>query len=162
MLIVFLVPVKKGEMLTTSYTSTLKPTMERRLHLKQTKIFDCDCRRCADATEFETHGSSLKCQKCKVGLVISNEPLNSESSWSCINCQHKVQAAEINSILLRLQHQMNNLNRTSTIACEELLKQMTKYVADSNLLVIEIKYNLSMLYGNVNGFQYKGNCDMLF
>lgn len=148
-------------MLTTSYTSTLKPTMERRLHLKQTKIFDCDCRRCEDATEFETHGSSLKCQKCKEGFVISKEPLNSESDWSCIKCQHKIQAADINSILLKLQHQMDNLNRTSPIACEELLKQMSKYIADSNLLVIEIKYNLSMLYGNVNGFQYKGNCDVL-
>lgn len=148
-------------MLTTSYTSTLKPTMERRLHLKKTKIFDCDCRRCEDATEFETHGSSLKCQKCKGGFVISNEPLNSEADWSCIKCQHKIQAVDINSILLKLQHQMDNLNRTSPIACEELLKQMSKYVADSNLLVIEIKYNLSMLYGNVNGFQYKGNCDVL-
>lgn len=135
--------------------------MERRLHLKQTKIFDCDCMRCGDATEFETHGSSLKCQKCKGGLVISNEPLNSKSSWSCIKCQHTIQAADVNSILLRLQHEMDNLNRTSPIACEELLKQMLKYVADSNLLVIEIKYNLSMLYGNVNSFQYKGNCDVM-
>lgn len=146
-------------MLTTSYTSTLKPTMERRLHLKQTKIFDCDCKRCADATEFETHGSSFKCQKCKGGLVISNESLNSVSYWSCMKCQHKIQAVEINTILRRLQHQMDNLNRTSPLECEELLKQMSKFVADSNLLVIEIKYNLSMLYGNVNGFQYKGNYD---
>ena len=145
-------------MLTTSYTSTLKPTIERRLHLKQTKNFDCDCRRCTDATEYDTYGSSFKCQKCKEGLIISNEPLNCESSWNCMKCHHKIQSTEIKSMLVKVQQQMDNLNRTSPIECEEILKQMSKYVADSNLLVIEIKYNLSMLYGNVNGFQYKGNC----
>lgn len=125
-------------MLTTSYTSTLKPTIERRLHLKQTKKFDCDCRRCTDATEYDTYGSYFKCQKCKEGLVISNEPLNCESSWNYMKCHHKIQSTEIKSMFVKVQQQMDNLNRTFPIGCEELLKQMSKYVADSNLLVIEI------------------------
>jgi ribosomal protein L37AE/L43A len=81
------VAVKKGEHLTTTYTDTLKTTLERRRHLRQTKIFDCDCERCRDATELSTHGSSWRCEKCNGGLVVSMDPLNSASNWHCESCK---------------------------------------------------------------------------
>lgn len=85
-----LVPVKKGEHLTTTYTDTLKSTLERRRHLKQTKIFDCDCRRCQDSSEFSTYGSSWVCERCNGnGLLVSNSPLDNDSDWKCEKCESK-------------------------------------------------------------------------
>lgn len=80
------VPVKKGEHLTTTYTNTLRPTLERRSHLKQTKIFDCDCKRCSDPTELSTHGSAWICSSSCGGLIESKDPLNNESLWLCGKC----------------------------------------------------------------------------
>lgn len=81
-----LVPVKKGQHLTTTYTNTLKSTLERRSHLKQTKIFDCDCRRCQDQTEFGTYGSSWVCRQC-LGLINCESPLDGNSMWKCEKCK---------------------------------------------------------------------------
>lgn len=82
----FSVPVNKGEQLTTTYTNTLRTTLERRRHLKQTKIFDCDCNRCCDSSELSTHGSAWICSSCG-GLVESKNPLKNDSMWECNGCK---------------------------------------------------------------------------
>lgn len=84
-----LVPVKKHEHLTTTYTNTLKSTLERRRHLSQTKIFDCDCKRCADPKELGTYGSSLVCGRCQ-GLILSENPLDNASQWRCEKCKSQL------------------------------------------------------------------------
>lgn len=81
-----IVPVRKGEHLTTTYTDTLKTTLERRKHLLQTKIFECDCKRCGDSSELSTFGSSWRCQRCKNGLIASTIPLSMTTEWKCGNC----------------------------------------------------------------------------
>jgi hypothetical protein len=83
------VPVRKGEQLTTTYTDILKTTLERRRHLKQTKIFECDCERCQDPSELSTYGSSWKCRKCNKGQIMSTVPLNITSEWHCNSCSSK-------------------------------------------------------------------------
>lgn len=82
----FAVPVKRGEQLTTTYTDTLKSTFERRRHLSQTKIFDCDCTRCRDPSELSTYASSWLCESCS-GLIVSKDPLDNDSSWQCEKCK---------------------------------------------------------------------------
>jgi adenylyl- and sulfurtransferase ThiI len=80
------VPVKKGEHLTTTYTDTLKSTLERRRHLAQTKIFDCDCRRCRDPFEFSSNLSSWLCRRCD-GVIVSTNPLDNKATWQCKDCK---------------------------------------------------------------------------
>lgn len=82
------VPVRKGEQLTTTYTNTLKTTLERRRHLRQTKIFDCDCERCRDPTEMSTYGSAMVCERCG-GRVCSMDPLDEASAWMCDECKSR-------------------------------------------------------------------------
>lgn len=43
-------PIKKGEEITTSYTSIMWNTTIRRKHLLKTKQFLCECERCRDPT----------------------------------------------------------------------------------------------------------------
>lgn len=68
---------KDGELF-ASYTYSLGPTLIRREFLKESKYFDCTCQRCADPTELGTHMSSMKCQRCDPGLVMSTNPLGNE------------------------------------------------------------------------------------
>lgn len=63
--------IAKGDIIATSYTQPLKSTLLRRLHLSQSKCFECTCRRCADPTELGTFAGAITCSKCKVGKVSS-------------------------------------------------------------------------------------------
>lgn len=71
--IVFLAKRKiaKGEILSISYTQPLRSTIQRRLHLRQAKCFDCACARCVDPTELGSFAGAHNCGKCKVGKVRS-------------------------------------------------------------------------------------------
>lgn len=69
------VNVKEGENLYTTYTFTTSGTRARQEFLKKGKNFTCKCPRCLDPTELNTHFSSLMCQKCSGGVIISSNPL---------------------------------------------------------------------------------------
>jgi hypothetical protein len=69
------VKIEKGSEIYITYTHTLNPTLLRRDYLKQCKFFDCICSRCSDPTELGTNMSSLKCNKCDPGLIMSSNPL---------------------------------------------------------------------------------------
>lgn len=67
--------IPPGGELYGSYTHSLLPTMLRREHLLEGKHFACACARCSDPTELGTHMSSLKCNKCDNGIVLSLDSL---------------------------------------------------------------------------------------
>ena len=58
------VPIKKGQEITATYTHTLSGTMYRQKHLMDSKYFICQCVRCKDPTELGSHFSSFYCQNC--------------------------------------------------------------------------------------------------
>ena len=70
------VKIEKGSDIYITYTHTLNPTLLRRNHLQQCKFFDCECARCADPTELGTNMSSMKCNKCDSGFIMSSNPLS--------------------------------------------------------------------------------------
>jgi len=50
-------PIATGDEFTMSYTDLLWDTSHRRQFLKATKLFSCECRRCADPLVCSNHGS---------------------------------------------------------------------------------------------------------
>lgn len=68
--------IKKDSPLNACYTFTLSGSLERQQHLQQGKFFQCRCERCLDPTELGTNFSTLKCQNCHSGDVISSDPLS--------------------------------------------------------------------------------------
>jgi hypothetical protein len=62
-------PVLKGQHLSICYTDSLWGTANRRHHLAETKFFWCRCNRCADATEFGTYFSAVRCLNKWVPVV---------------------------------------------------------------------------------------------
>lgn len=67
--------IQKGDRITFSKTEPILPTLLRRQELIQNYYFSCCCLRCSDASELDSHFSSLQCPKCKKGTVLSENPL---------------------------------------------------------------------------------------
>jgi len=76
--IVFLAKRKiaKGEILSISYTQPLRSTIQRRVHLRQAKCFDCSCARCRDPEELGSFAGAQTCLKCKAGKVTNTPPIS--------------------------------------------------------------------------------------
>lgn len=146
--------------------------MQRLIHLKGSKCFDCICRRCSDPTELGTFIGSIVCEKCKQGKVISVQPLNNQAIWKCDICQNEIEADHMREIQTFLQQEIESLPKRSPIELELFLK---KYCCDSNddsnkdvddnakyllhaknTFVLQVKYALTQLYGNVENFLLHG------
>lgn len=147
--------IKKGEMILTSYTHPLKTTIERRLNLKQAKCFDCQCPRCKDPTEMKTFASSLKCNICE-GVVTSRNPLENLADWKCSKCENTLAANKILQFFTNMRVELENLDKKSVENCEKFLNDKEKLLPSSSVFIVDVKYALCMLYGNVNGYFYKG------
>ena len=55
--------IDEGEELTFTYCSPLMSTAARREKLRRSKFFTCECDRCSDPTEMDSHLGSLLCPK---------------------------------------------------------------------------------------------------
>lgn len=69
---------------------------------------------------------------------------------------------EITSKLTRLQSQLNSFIRKCPEQLEKFLVEHSKHIHNDHLLMVEVKYMLSMMYGNVVGYQFKGLTFSLF
>ena len=146
-------PIGKGSLITTSYTFTLDSTQRRRKHLKETKFFDCLCRRCRDPTELGTHLSSLVCQKCFRSFVVPEDPIKSDSHWVCLDgCGLVVDADFIEQLLDGLQRQADCLNYDDFSGLEAFTDCWSHLLHPNNSILIAVKYYLCQFYGNSAGF----------
>lgn len=147
--------IKKGEMILTSYSHPLKTTIERRHQLKETKCFDCCCKRCEDRTEMNTFASGLTCLKCN-GIVVSDNPLKNTSDWKCKECAEKISAQDVLKTVNKARLVLESINKRSVEECENYLKKFEATFPPSSVFMIDVKYALSLLYGNVSGFMIEG------
>lgn len=154
--------IKKGEKIITSYTHPLRTTIERRLHIKQAKCFDCVCARCMDPTEINTFASSIKCSTCKDGVLTSCDTLDNLSEWKCRSCQQKMPGMKVVQLMNDIRNKLENLNKRSIENCEKFLSDFKDVLVESNVVMIDVKYALCLLYGNVDGYFHKGNSVFLF
>lgn len=63
---------------------------------------------------------------------------------------------EITSKLTRLQSQLNSFIRKSPEQLEKFLLENSKHIHSDHLMMVEVKYIICLMYGNVVGFQFKG------
>lgn len=141
--------IKKGDIISATYTQSLWNTQERRQHLKTSKCFDCECARCADPTEFNTYISCILCSKCK-GFMLSQNPLDSTSDWKCQKCSHVIKSRQMTFGNDAIKREIENTDKTIP-GLESLLD---KYLSGQTVLhpnnchVVQAKYALVQLYGN--------------
>jgi hypothetical protein len=51
---------------------------------------------------------------------------------------------------------LQNLSNKSPRTLEEFLNENLREIHDNHLLMVEVKYALCLMYGNIVGFQYEG------
>lgn len=154
--------INKGDLLKTTYTQTLWGTLTRRSHLKRVKYFDCLCDRCKDPTEFGTYAGSIYCTECKLTIkhnspkMISTNPLDPYAMWVCEKCDHTIDGKQIVSGNESIRKEILNMDKSNPRNLEEFLIKYEDLLHPSNYHVLEIKYVLTQLYGNIDGFKLLG------
>ena len=102
------------------YTHALWATRPRREHLRTTKYFECHCQRCIDPTELGSHLGTLKCL-CGSGLVLPNDPLDTEADWSCTVCPGILSASQVIELTERIA---DDVEAAMSIAKQDSLRDL--------------------------------------
>lgn len=150
--------------------------MQRRMYLRRSKCFDCMCQRCRDPTECATFIGSLICTRCKSDKLLPDKPLDATSDWYCGKCSFQVTATNFQFIQNRLQFAIENLPKQSPYDFETFLEKYCYrarqhspssddieedlsaeiLLHENNTFALQVKYALTQLYGNVDGFRWNG------
>jgi len=113
--------IRKGEELTWSYTNYLLPRHSMRDKLYQTWMFECQCVRCLDNSEFGLHYSSMR---CVCGGYFS---IRQEESVQCEKCEKQ---EDNMTIILEEQSLMKELSLADN---GDLCSILHKFEANSKL-----------------------------
>ncbi|KAJ8981911.1 hypothetical protein NQ317_007303 [Molorchus minor] len=113
--------------------------------------------RCSDPTELGTYSGALICPKCKTGLVLSDQPLKPESSWSCKDKSGKcpgysIPARSMKLLLHRITQEVEQIDLNGIEAMEAFLSKYRNVLHPTHYLCLGIKVSLSQLYGKINGY----------
>lgn len=158
--------ISKGNQLYATYAYTLAGTLERQQHLLEGKYFQCHCERCLDPTELGTNFSTLKCQNCHLGDVLSSDPLSNKSSnnntvfhillfvdsiaiWKCNKCQFESEAENVKRLLKALQDEIDSASSVELL--ESLLEKYKSVLHSNHFIMISVKNALIDSYGHVKG-----------
>ncbi|EDS26607.1 conserved hypothetical protein [Culex quinquefasciatus] len=160
------IDVEEGSKLYTTYTYTLSGTMVRQAALKSTKYFTCQCKRCLDPTELGTHFSSLKCQKCDNGVIVSSKPTDEEAEWHCTHCEYKLKGAAMAKAIQVMQAEIDELaymeyGPERLESFERVFKKYRSVLHPLHFINTSIRNSLIELYGRIPGYMMPELPDIL-
>lgn len=147
------IPIMKGEHITTMYSHALWGTEARRQHLKDTKYFSCKCPRCSDPTELGTYLSAMKCfgdgNKSCDGIHLPEDPLDDDTEWACSECPVKVNNSQINMLISQMGEEVDGVLMMggSVSMLENLLCRLSTFLHPNHYHLYSIKHSLVQLYG---------------
>jgi len=151
-------PIKKGEVITATYTNSLWSTIDRRDHLQMSKCFWCTCKRCSDPTEYNSYISSIRCSRCAgfqdhiqdndLQYLVPEDPLNPESNWRCRKCTNIQKASQIKAGNMTVSNELKELDRSKISNMMNFLTKYENLLGPHNHHVVEIKYAIVMMLGN--------------
>eukprot|EP00092_Neocalanus_flemingeri_P003072 GFUD01003281.1.p1 GENE.GFUD01003281.1~~GFUD01003281.1.p1 ORF type:complete len:499 (+),score=130.58 GFUD01003281.1:101-1597(+) len=140
------IPIKKGQEILTSYTYPELGSVVRTTQFRTTWYFDCACERCADPTELGTFLSCLKCAGCE-GCILPAESLVSDSDWVCGGCGHSIAGEEAMERNLKIKIKCDEC-KENIEDMENLIPELLKFCHPNHYLIMQIKKNLALMYGN--------------
>ncbi|XP_074040747.1 SET domain-containing protein SmydA-8 [Leptinotarsa decemlineata] len=151
-------PIQSGEHISTMYTHCLWGTQARREHLRETKYFDCHCKRCVDPTELNTYLSALKClgtneEPCG-GNQLPLNPTDDNTEWSCDKCDVKLTSTEVCFLVNGIGEEVDNtqLSNPTVKELETLLNKMLTFLHPNHYHIYAVKHSLIQLYGYQQGY----------
>ena len=136
--------IPKGAHITTSYADPLWGTDNRRYFLRQTKYFDCSCRRCSDPTECGSDLSSLRCPDCGPGMMRCTAPLEPGAPWRCTECPRELSAAEVVQIIQHIGEKLVNIEKGSVAAAETFIREFSTVLTQTHFYMCDVKVGLQI------------------
>lgn len=152
------VPIKKGDLITTTYTHTLEGTLERREHILDAKLFSCTCSRCSSPTEMGTNFSSIKCLSCgPEGYLLPQDPLNPKSDWECDHCHMQQGVDVIRTTVKEIRKEIEATEKghgsNPIPILEEILQRHSGVkLHPQHFLMVAVMHSLSQFYGRTTDF----------
>lgn len=150
--------IPEGAEIFTSYTGLLWGTPVRRHHLKNTKHFLCDCCRCCDRTEFGTKLAAMRClnRSCS-GISLPDDPLNYSSSWVCDSCDLHVPPVQVGSLQTAIARLIGSVEMSTPDDINDFVtSHLTKFLPESNHIVLELKCRIIWALGSTEGYKWNG------
>lgn len=151
-------PIKKGEHITTMYSHALWGTQARREHLRATKYFDCVCKRCKDPTELGTYLSAMRCigtmtEQCG-GIQLAEDPCDDSTDWCCDRCDVRVKNEEVVYLVSQMGEEVENVqaNCPTVRQLEDLMTKLSTFVHTNHYHLFSVKHSLVQLYGYQQGY----------
>ncbi|CAL4102527.1 unnamed protein product, partial [Meganyctiphanes norvegica] len=130
-------PIKKGEPIALNYRHMLWGTRNRRRYLLLTKLFMCQCPRCMDPTELNSHVSSIRCQKCKKGLYV---PYPDHSKpWECNNCPSSMPARLADTMTGASETKCAQVDSTSALDIKNKLLLFQEGLGPQHFICVELR-----------------------
>ncbi|XP_023343748.1 protein msta [Eurytemora carolleeae] len=105
------VKITPGDEITLTYCSPLLGQPSRRNKLLQSKGFICRCPRCQDGTELGTYMSSIRCTKCKPGLICPVGLDEDKLGWICSSCGFKPNPEKVSGLLKKVEDELYGLEK---------------------------------------------------
>ncbi|GAB0093570.1 SET domain-containing protein [Sergentomyia squamirostris] len=146
------VDIPKGTPIYTTYGQTLQGTLQRREHLRQNKFFECFCERCGDPTELSTFAGSFICSKCRSGKMIPMNPFEVAAPWKCSTCENSIPALQVINGNRAMLKEISELDQTNPKEFEAFILKYRDTLHGTNTHMLQVKYALIQLYGNIPGF----------
>lgn len=104
-----------------------------------TRHMECQCFRCLDPTELNTHMSTVKCKQCPDGFSVCTQ-----GKWLCMQCNAITDAATVQKILIQASEDIANASG-DVMAYEELLNRYAPEFHPNHFLMIDIKQNIATI-----------------
>lgn len=146
--------IEMDEHLKIMYTHILWGTQMRREHLKETKYFDCCCKRCSDPTELGSYISALKCIGTDIatcgGYIIPANPLDNASDWGCDRCPSRIGADQQRYLMSKMSEEVDaiTIDRQGTVKeFETLIDKFSQLLHKNHYYIFNLKHSLIQLYG---------------
>ncbi|CAH0563607.1 unnamed protein product [Brassicogethes aeneus] len=152
------VSIGEGSPITLSYAYTLQNTPKRREHLLDNKFFECNCSRCQDPAELGAYSSALYCPKCSKGLVLANNPLDFETSYSCTSktsgkcAGYTITNNSMKLLINRVSDEVDNINSNDVKAMEFFINKYRNVLHPYHYIFLGVKISLSQVYGKIQGY----------
>ncbi|XP_066259823.1 SET domain-containing protein SmydA-8-like [Euwallacea similis] len=150
------IDVPTGGELFSSYTYSLWPTLVRREFLRESKYFECTCQRCADPTELGTHMSSLKCQRCDNGVIVSTNALDDLCEWKCTHCDFKTHGRAVRKVFAAIQNEVDQVEWVGgpegIQQRETIFKKYRSVLHPKNAYMTILRSALTQMYGKAEGY----------
>lgn len=150
--------ISKGAVISATYTNSLWSTQDRREHLSMSKCFWCACTRCSDPTEFSSYMSAVRCSRCAgfqdrtqmgdLQHLVSENPLNGESSYRCEKCTNTQKASQIRTGNLTIATELKELDRSKLENLTAFLEKYEPTLGPTNAHTVEVKHAIVMLLAN--------------